>query len=379
MEIESMDIITAESQAGSFAGEAQELRATTSSQELRATASSQELRATTSTQAEVIASVSLFAPPLSADTLADALVAGQLSPRTRRAYASDLAELLSVLDAWNVALTAVTRDHLNAYRAWLAGESVPGLEARTPCAPASVSRKVSVARQFFVEAESRGLIPVNPATRLRGFQVSDESKTLGLSRQQARELLEKIETATLLGLRDKAMLSLMIRTGLRRMDVISATIGALGEQQGHRTLRVLSKGNKDRLIKIPPEVSRHLDAWRAGAKAVRQETEKTPLFCGLVKSGRGKEACYIMYRDGQRPLAEKAVWKIVIRRVIAAGIAENITPHSTRHTFITLALDAGAPLHKVQVAAGHADPRTTERYWRTKQNLDDNAVDYVRL
>ena len=58
---------------------------------------------------------------------------------------------------------------------------------------------------------------------------------------------------------------------------------------------------------------------------------------------------------------------------------DNITPHSTRHTFITLALDGGAPLHKVQVAAGHADPRTTERYWRTKQNLDDNAVDYVRL
>jgi integrase/recombinase XerD len=86
-----------------------------------------------------------------------------------------------------------------------------------------------------------------------------------------------------------------------------------------------------------------------------------------------------MYRDGQQPLAEKAVWKIVARRVSAAGITENITPHSTRHTFITLALDAGAPLHKVQVAAGHADPRTTERYWRTKQNLDDNAVDYVRL
>jgi integrase/recombinase XerD len=320
-----------------------------------------------------------FAPPATADSLADALVAGQLSPRTRRAYASDLAELLSVLQAWNVSLAAVTKDHLNAYRAWLAGENVPGLEARRPCSPASVSRKVSVVRQFFAEAESRGLTTINPAARLRGFHVSDESKTLGLSRQQARQLLESIETVTLLGIRDKAMLSLMIRTGLRRMDVISATVGALGEQQGHKTLRVRSKGNKDRLIKIPPEVSRHLDAWREGAKVIRQETEKTPLFCGLVKSGRGKEARYIMYRDGQQPLAEKAVWKIVARRVSAAGITENITPHSTRHTFITLALDAGAPLHKVQVAAGHADPRTTERYWRTKQNLDDNAVDYVRL
>ena len=263
-------------------------------------------------------------------------------------------------------------------RGW-PGESVPGLAPRPACAPASVSRKVSVARQFFAEAESRGLIAVNPAARLRGFQVSDESKTLGLSRQQAKELLDKIDTTTLLGLRDRALLSLMIRTGLRRMDALGATLGALSEQQGHRTLRVRSKGNKERLIKIPPEVARHLDAWRQAAGTLRQETDRTPLFCGLVKAGRGKEMRYALVGDGQQALSESAVWKIVVRRAQAAGIGENITPHSTRHTFITLALDAGAPLHKVQVAAGHADPRTTERYWRTKQNLDDNAVDYIRL
>lgn len=320
-----------------------------------------------------------FVPPVNADSLADALVAGQLSLRTRRAYASDLTELLSVLESWNVGLTAVNRDHLNAYRAWLAGESVPGLAPRLACAPASVSRKVSVTRQFFAEAESRGLIPVNPAARLRGFQVSDESKTLGLSRQQARDLLDRIDTTMLLGLRDRALLSLMIRTGLRRMDALGATLGALGEQQGHRTLRVRSKGNKERLIKIPTEVVRHLDAWREAAGRLRQEVDKTPLFCGLVKAGRGKEMRYVLVGDGQQALSESAVWKVVVRRAQAAGIGENITPHSTRHTFITLALDAGAPLHKVQVAAGHADPRTTERYWRTKQNLDDNAVDYIRL
>ena len=229
-----------------------------------------------------------FAPPLGADALADALVAGQLSPRTRRAYASDLAELLSVLEKWQVGLTGVTRDHLHAYRSWLAGEAVPGLAPRTACAPASVSRKVSVARQFFAEAEGRGLIPANPAARLRGFRVSDESKTLGLSRQQARDLLEGIDTATLLGLRDRALLSLMIRTGLRRMDALGATLGALGEQQGHRTLRVVSKGNKERLIKVPPEVARHLDAWRTAAGALREEGGRTPLFCGIVKAGRGR-------------------------------------------------------------------------------------------
>ena len=321
-----------------------------------------------------------FIPPTDADSLADALVAGQLSARTRRAYASDLEELVSALEAWGLKLCDVNKDHLHAYRSWLAGEDAPGLTKKDkPCALATVSRKVSVCRQFFAEALDRGLIDSNSAARLRGFSISQDSKTLGLSRTQAKELLDGMETKTLLGLRDKAMLSLMIRTGLRRMDIIGATIGKLGERDGHTVLTMMSKGNKERTVKVPVEVARHLQAWREGAKAVREETSATPLFCGLVKSGRKEHAVYDVYKTGQKPLSEKAIWKIIERRVKQAGISANITPHSTRHTFITLALDGGAPLHKVQVAAGHADPRTTERYWRTKENLDDNAVDYVRL
>jgi len=329
--------------------------------------------------------VNLPAAPQDAGGLAEALVAGQLSPQTRRAYAADLAELLRVLDIWRLTLPQVTRDHLHLYRAWLAGEDAPGLAPRRiagqirACAPASVSRKVSVLRQFFAEAEGRGLIPANPAARLRGFQGTDQSKTAGLSRFQAVALLSAIDTATPLGLRDRAMLSLMLRTGLRRMDVRGATCGALGVHQGHQTLRVLSKGRKERVVKVPVDVARDLEAWRLAAQTLRVETAATPLFCGLKKSGRGPAARHVVVGDGQKPLAVNTLWDVVVRRAQAAGLDGAITPHSTRHTFITLALDGGAPLHKVQVAAGHADPRTTERYWRTQQNLDDNAVDYVHL
>lgn len=229
-----------------------------------------------------------FVPVADADSLADALVAGQLSPRTRKAYASDLAELLTVLESWSLTLENVNRDHLHAYRSWLAGEEVPGLvQKEPPCAPATVSRKVSVVRQFFTEALDRGLIAVNPAARLRGFTLSPESKTRGLTKPQTKELLESIETKTLLGLRDKAMLCLMLRTGLRRMDVIGATVGALGEREGHTTLTVLSKGHKERTVKIPVDVARLLDAWREGARQFRDEVGTTPLFIGLVKH-RGK-------------------------------------------------------------------------------------------
>ncbi|MBV9850280.1 MAG: tyrosine-type recombinase/integrase, partial [Armatimonadetes bacterium] len=209
-----------------------------------------------------------FAAPRDAGALADALVAGQLSPRTRRAYAADLAELLSVLDAWGLDFRHVTRDHLHAWRAWLDGQDAPGLPPRKRCAPATVSRKVCVCRRLFAEALERGLIQSDPAARLRGFSVSPESKTPGLSREDARRLLAAIDTSTLLGLRDLAILSLMLRTGLRRMDVINATVGALGEQRGHKTLRVVSKGNRERLVKVPPEVAWQVERWREAARAL---------------------------------------------------------------------------------------------------------------
>ncbi len=77
-------------------------------------------------------------------------------------------------------------------------------------------------------------------------------------------------------------------------------------------------------------------------------------------------------------LTTDGILKIVQHRAKQGGIPL-ISPHALRATFITLALDGGAPLHKVQYAAGHADPRTTERYHRTKRNLDDHASDYFRL
>lgn len=154
-----------------------------------------------------------------------------------------------------------------------------------PCAVATVSRKISVCRQLFAEALDRGLIEVNPATRVRGFTVSQESKTLRLSRNQAKELLDSVETDTLLGLRDKAMLSLMIRTGLRRMDVIGASIGRLGQREGHCVLTMMSKGNKERTVKIPVEIGTtiHLafETLQASDVPLRRTVTPRLTYCGI--------------------------------------------------------------------------------------------------
>jgi integrase/recombinase XerD len=77
---------------------------------------------------------------------------------------------------------------------------------------------------------------------------------------------------------------------------------------------------------------------------------------------------------GGRQLDRHAASKVIVRLARAAGISKRITPHSLRHTFVTLALDAGAQLRDVQDAAGHADPRTTRRYDRARNSLDRNPT-----
>ena len=113
-----------------------------------------------------------------------------------------------------------------------------------------------------------------------------------------------------------------------------------------------------------------LETWLEAAKEAGVErAADDPLFVEVRKGG---------HVPGKQPLSDRAVYNIVERRLLAAGL-ERLGPHGLRATFVTLALEGGAPLHLVQRAAGHADPRTTERYWRRKDGLDDNAVDFIRL
>lgn len=305
----------------------------------------------------------------------DALLAGQISPHTRRAYEGDVQLFMNYLGAIGRGqLADVTRDDLIAYRAWLIATY----------APATVNRRLSVVRSIFREALVRGEVTADPAILLRQLRVGDESPTIPLDHGEARAFLDAIDRSTLLGLRDAALLALMIRTGLRRTEIGSLSVGDLAMQRGHHTLTVVGKGNKRRLVKMPVDVWRDLQAWLTAREEIERQhggperlANDAPLFVEVRRIGR-KEDCH--YRAiGKQGLSGDAIWYIVKRHLPAAGITANITPHSLRHTFITLALEGRAPLHKVQYAAGHADPRTTERYHHRKDNLDDNATDYIKL
>jgi integrase len=147
---------------------------------------------------------------------------------------------------------------------------------------------------------------------------------------------------------DFALVAMLGLLGLRIFEATGADIDAIGDVRGHRVLRVHGKGDKIALVPLPPAVGRALDRAtddRLHGPVLRSRT-----------GGRMDRHC------ATRRL--KALAKV-------AGVSlDRMHPHMLRHTFVTTMLDAGVDLRDVQIAARHADPRTTMRYDRARTNLD---------
>ena len=106
-------------------------------------------------------------------------------------------------------------------------------------------------------------------------------------------------------------------------------------------------------------------------------------MCQLIVARFPVTPLFVQFRRGDHPqlkgISDQVVQRIVEESVAGSGLGIKLTPHGLRATFVTLALEGGAKLEQVQHAVGHADPRTTERYQSRKLNLDNNAVDFVRI
>ncbi len=136
--------------------------------------------------------------------------------------------------------------------------------------------------------------------------------------------------------------------GLRIFETTSLDISDLGEEHGHRVVRVVGKGHKIVLVPMPPAVARAVDRAVAGRDV------------GPI----------LLNRNGAR-MDRHAATRRLHRLQDAAGVKiARMHPHMLRHTFVTTMLDAGVDLRDTQIAARHADPRTTMRYDRARTNLD---------
>jgi len=283
---------------------------------------------------------------------ADLVLAGALSENTRRAYRRAVEDFFA---RTGLSLSEVRREDVIRYRNALMREY----------SPSTVALNLSVLSQVFEEARIRGMVEKNPLERLRRPKVSQESTTEGVTEKEAAAMLSICDRSTVKGARDYALLKLMLYTALRRSEVCALRWGDIHQERGHRVLWVKGKGGKLRKVKLQVPVLRAIEDYFD--KSGREGRGEAPLFVATQHS------------RGEIPLSTNTIAQIVRRRARQAGITKWITPHSLRHTAITLALDGGASVRQVQQLAGHADPKTTMRYDRNRENLDDHGSDYIRI
>ena len=186
----------------------------------------------------------------------------------------------------------------------------------------------------------------SPAEHVRRPSVPAESPTLGLTHLQFEALLTAARESA--NPYDFALVAMLGLLGLRIFEATGADIGDLGEEHGHRVLRVCGKGTKIVLVPLPPAVGRAIDR----AAGIRT---RGPLLLNSRSARMDRHAATRRLRH----LADHAGIQIT-----------RAHPHMLRHTFVTTMLDAGVDLRDVQIAARHADPRTTMRYDRAHHNLD---------
>jgi integrase/recombinase XerD len=284
-------------------------------------------------------------------------LASRKSARTRRAYRTDVAHFMRT---FGISTPEELRkvDH-QAVMAWehLMREQ-EGKEATT------VRRRLAALSSLFAHLVKFGVVPLNPVRDVERPVVNRrEGMTLAFSQKQARRMLDTPKPDTMLGLRDRAILSVGLQVGFRRAEIASLKVGDFHENRGYESLRVVRKGGKKGSLAINPQTAQRIKEYLE--KAGHQDDLDGPLFQPVRGNREGQ--------DERRHLHPDVIDRILRKYAKRIGLDRGYSAHSMRATFITTALDNGASLEDVQSAAGHADPSTTKLYDRRGYNPEKSA------
>lgn len=285
--------------------------------------------------------------------LAGAWLASLTSDNTRRAYRRDLRAFLDFLDGHALDVFSVERQHVDVYRLTLDGQSA-----------ATVARKLSALSAFYKYALDEGAAMANPVVRVKRPKVdADHSETQGLTKAQALALLDAAKQDSS---RSHALVALLLYTGARISEALNARVSDLGFSGGHRVLSVTRKGGRKAFLVLPAPVIEALSALLG-------DDDARGAAVALPDLGDGNGRALFATRNG-RTWAPSEASRTIQKLAVRAGIHGTISPHSLRHTHATLALEAGMPLHELQDSMGHADPRTTQRYNRSRDRLERSSA-----
>lgn len=282
------------------------------------------------------------------------------NPHTRRAYARAVGEFCAWLDRYGLpSIMAVSSIHIAAYVEEL---------GRSHSAP-TVKQRLAAIRMMFDWLATGGVLPFNPATAVRGPKhVVRRGKTPVLAPDEARALLNAIDTTTPIGLRDRALIGLMVYTFARIGAATAMRVEDVYVQNRRLWVRLHEKGGKAAELPCHHSLESYLHAYLDGTGIATDGDG--PLFRTI---GRGTAELT------RTALPSANAYAMVRRRAKAAGIATQISNHTFRATGITAYLKNGGTLERAAAIANHASTRTTQLYDRRADEVNLDEIERILI
>lgn len=261
----------------------------------------------------------------------------RLSPATVRAYSADLRDLLAVIG--DRELADVDLEHL---REWL------WVATRRGDARSTLARRTAAVRGFFAWARQTERIGADPSLRLvapRRGRPLPKVATAPAMAAVLRDAEVRADGDDALALRDAALVELLYASALRVSELCGADVDDIDRDR--RTVRVVGKGRKERVVPYGSPAAHALDAYLARGRPE------------LAARGSGTPALFVGARGAR--LGARSAYDVVAR-VVAPAVGQSVGPHTLRHSAATHLLDGGADLRTVQEMLGHASLGTTQIY-----------------
>ncbi len=280
------------------------------------------------------------------------------NPRTREVYLRAALRFGRWCDGSGLALAALRPLHVAAYIEQL-GEVL---------AKPTVKLHLAAVRQMLDYLSTGGVLPFNPAAPVRGPKyVVKEGKTPVLTAVEAKQLFDAIDVSTIAGLRDRALLSVLLFSFARISAALSMNVGDFATEGRRAMLLLHEKGGKEHRVPAHHLIEEYLDAYLSAAGIADQR--HGPLF-RTIDSRRNLTATRLQRREAL---------SMIKRRARAAGLGTSLRCHSFRATGITLYMANGGQLETAAAIAAHESPRTTKLYDRTGAGLSLDEIERIRF
>lgn len=292
------------------------------------------------------------------------------SKYTSMSYLRDIKDFFKVKHIQEITLEDIIRVHIFDVEKYIMDMEDKGLKSST------INRKISSLSSLYKwlqkyqdNSNDFTLIKYNPFANLKEAKpsvVNDDTEFL--TKEEAKKLLDSISMDNVLGIRNKAILSLALTTALRKSELINIKIGDIKTLHGHTVVHVVRKGKKKDIVKVQPQVEQLILKYIDITNRNSQIDGSDYLFKGHSTNKRNNNK-----------LNPSTLNYMIKKCCENAGIEKKLKVHSTRHTAITLAITSGATIEKVRDFAAHKNITTTNRYVHSINKLEENAGDLIDI